>query len=250
MRILLKFSSKNGDNLLLPFSYQYNIGAFIYAQMRTKNAALADELHQRMGGKGFTYSDAKPHQPYNIYANGIICKGFDVVISMTDEGVFNALMQSFKIGKTKLYFDPYREFTLTDCLLLADIDIEDDTLSFVSASPILVKLQVEGKKHPQFIDPEHPMFAPKVRELLEKRVGRKIENEECFNIEVYAFKKDGRDIVSKNNITTRNIAYKAELQMTAPLDFLREAYGGGIGVNNAMGFGMLDILKPKNKYTR
>jgi CRISPR-associated endoribonuclease Cas6 len=145
--------------------------------------------------------------------------------------------QTFYIGDTIIG----TEFQVAQIQVLPRPDFQS-TMRWQLASPACISYQEAGRRHAQYLSPEHPEYP----RLLQQNILRKVASMHpdlaadlsgaAFQFQPFG-KSRSKLIHIKDNIKVRGFEYAFEL--TAPPLLQEAAYFAGLGEKNAQGFGLI-----------
>lgn len=255
MRLQLKLS--HPPNSLIPLNYPPFVSAFIYKTLGRSAPEFAHWLHQKgfeQDGrhyKLFTFGKIDP-QRYRIDTDRSImqlqCEESQLMLSFwvseTMQHFVKGLFQdqAFYIG------DPMvgTKFHVKQIQVLPRPDFPS-TIRWQLSSPACISYQQEGRKHAQYLAPDHPAYTRLLQQNLLRKVASMYPDlTENLSVPAFQFQPAGKSrsklIHIKNGIKIRGYEYAFE--MTAPSLLQEAAYFAGVGEKNAQGFG---LITPKTK---
>jgi CRISPR-associated endoribonuclease Cas6 len=248
----LKLSIHHRYNSVLPLNYQYFLSAFIYRTLARSAPEFAEWLHQKgfeQDGrhyKLFTFGKIEP-QHYRIDPERKIlqlsCEQSQLTLSFWVSEAMQHFVsglfqdQTFYIGDAIIG----TEFQVAQIQVLPRPDFQP-TMRWQLASPACISYQQAGRKHAQYLPPDHPEYS----RLLHQHLLRKVASmhpdvpddlsEAAFQFQPFG-KSRSKLMHIKDGIKVRGFEYAFE--MTAPPLLQEAAYFAGLGEKNAQGFGLI-----------
>ena len=253
-RILLKIErDKFGD--ILPINYQYELSAWIYNVLAKYDAEYAAWLHDN----GYTYAETRMFKFFCF--SQLIFHGFE--ISGGDrikvKGDLVELYVSFMPEKGTETFVKglfgHNTFTIGDTkskVAFRIINVEGlypiryyDKMTFEAMSPICIKRYLPEHKF-EYLSPEDADYKDFLLQNLISKYSAFYGKEYYSDYESFDFKVVGhkpksslRTIKANTPQQTKVRGYKFKFTVEGDPKLMKLIYEGGIGAENAMGFGFV-----------
>lgn len=250
---------------VLPLSYQYELGSWIYKVVARGEPDLAKFLHETGYGtqsrrfKLFSFSNLSiPRWAIKGDRLQILSSAISFKVAFLENKAASGLIGGIlreavpfslgdKISKCRFLLEQVEE----DQFVLPD----QDTVHIRATSPVFVtrpKVKPNGKFGKDFLSPSVPEFWEKLtRNLWSKYdVARKeglvskVAAETMLRFELCSKepRKKGIRIKAFTPEETHNIGYMFDFKLTAPRELIRLGLLAGFGEENAMGFGATEII--------
>lgn len=241
---------------ILPYSYQYEMGSWIYDLIRWANPNYADFLHHQgyQNGKKrfkmFAFSRLNiPRRKSMKYGLQVLSNKVSFKISfLTDTAATHAiigLLQNDQVmlgnRNTQVRFKINRISTITPT-------IESNTVRLKTLSPIFIK-----DKNDQHLAPTANGYTNLLINNLLQKYTIAVKNqwlplektEQTIDFKLLSQQPERKGIHIKNHKKrqTKLIAYNYEFELTAPKSLIQTGLMAGFGGLNAQGFGFCEILK-------
>lgn len=272
MRLRLNLQCSPGS--IIPFNYQYELSSWIYKTLSKAEPEFADWLHQQgytLEGKRrfkfFTFSHFHLQPPFEPQPDrqGIrIDSGHAglVITFLLDDAVAHfvtGLFQEQRLGLGNPRFRPV-DFMVQSVEILPRPYFQP-TMRFRALSPICIAATETGKDHAQYRVPTDKDYTALLMANLEQKVAvaqhylhpsPSSPAESSRSKEPNAFppnfallspaRQKGVTLKSYTAAETKIIGYTYDFEITAAPDLLEIGYYAGFGVENAQGFGCVEIM--------
>lgn len=250
----------------MPINYQHFLTAVIYQTIARASSEHADWLHDKGYGAGtglfkhFTFSKLLS-TPKPEIKNG--CIRFPPDLTWFISIHTPKTLEHFIIGlfeKQEFWLEsPDKVLRVVTVETLAEPEFTEQ-MTFTTLSPVLVKQPKSDQKlPPDFIFPDHPNFAQiltknlinKYVSLNDGKAGDFVMSKpfECTPDWDYVKRRGGIQKITKlitlyegKPEMTQNRAFECPLMLSGDVRLIRTAYESGLGHENAMGFGMIEII--------
>lgn len=246
--MLLKIKLENAQNgpIVLPIDYNHIVQGCIYESIdQDLSKFLHDEgyKHHARSFKMFTFSrllgeyrlDKKNGK---IHFNGPV----ELWIASPVEGFFNALSQTFLIGKTiRLGTNNLRLTSLEG----GAVNLTTDSPIVETLSPIVVYstfLRPDNRKYTCYFQPGDTDYNRLITENLQKKYQSFYQQAPPEGLITVKPLSNCRQVT----VTYKNIiikGYTGKLKLSGPSDLIKIGLEGGYGSKNAQGFGLIRVLE-------
>jgi CRISPR-associated endoribonuclease Cas6 len=244
----------------LPIDYQYSLASAVYKMVARGDQAYAQFLHDNGFGTGklkrfklFSFG-ALALPRYTVWREKGLIELHDNDLSFVVSFMADKAAEAFVTG---MFHN--QEFSIGDRFSQTDMEVTSveaqsapffkSTMHYRCLSPLVIELKEPGKKYETYLPPDDPRF----EELLFQNLVAKcasmdlLINNESSHPENFGFqlKSSYRSkLVAIKPYTkeeTKVRGYIFDFSLTAP-DYVHEmGYYAGFGVNNAMGFGAVEV---------
>ncbi len=268
MRIKIKFKLP-GNTQILPLSYQYAISAWIYKVLHKSDAKFADMLHahgyQTGSGKQFklfTFSKLQfPKHTWEIIPDSGRMKVWARNSYLTISFQLPQQIENFVIGlfKDQRVFIGDKisginmEVENIEALSMKSLNfVKSDSVVFKAQTPIVLGVNIEGKKNEQYVPPTYPQYKDLfLKNLIDKynvTGGNGISASDLdFKVTKIHTTKTGKPktelqiIKPHTPAQTKVRGYYFDFELTAPKEVLEVGLSSGFGSMNALGFGFCGV---------
>ncbi|WP_299459319.1 CRISPR-associated endoribonuclease Cas6 [uncultured Microscilla sp.] len=256
------------QGVVLPYSYQYELSAWIYKMISGSNNQLATFLHSKGYGQGF--KNFKLFAFSNLYLPRFKATHRGLVIqSPTIDFTVSFLVDQAATSMIKTLFER-QTFTLgnrqnqvplqVESVVLQPFEINQDTLQLRTVSPLVVSdfevINTQGNTQAKYLHPHDDRYeALFFRNLLDKyqtvvqhqlmpSVAERIADAP-MQLRILGDKVRSKlvEIKAGTAAATKVRGYLYDFELTAPQELLKVGYLAGFGAQSAMGFGACKILK-------
>jgi CRISPR-associated endoribonuclease Cas6 len=249
---------------LLPFSYQYELSAWIYRMISHGDSEFGKFLHSRGYAsekkrfKLFTFSSLyiPEFEPVDDRMK-ILCPEVSVVVSfLVEEAARDMIIGLFQKKELRLG-DRISQVDLAveSVETLPSLTINTSTVRLKTTSPLLVSKPVEldnGKLRHEYLSPLHSEYEKYFIQNLEDKyhTAKKhklapplTEQPQCgFHLLSEKPRMRGIRVKAFTPSETKIIGYMFDFELTAPSEIIRLGILAGFGGENAMGFGATKII--------
>ncbi len=253
---------------VLPYSYQYELSAWIYKMISSSNSQLATFLHSKGYGQGFksfklfTFSNLYiPRFKTTPGGLKIVSPTIDFTISFLVDEVAASMIQPLFEQQTFTLGNKQSQVPLkVISILTRPFDITSSTMRFRTTSPIVVSnfevIDDRGKTQAKYLHPhdEHyeALFFKNLLDKYQSAVHHQIITPAAaplaakpMQLRVLGQKVRSKLVEIKANTAaaTKVRGYLFDFEVMAPQALLKVGYLGGFGGQGAMGFGAVKALK-------
>lgn len=250
MRFRLTFELTDGR--LLPMNYQYLISSWIYQRLGLADKTYANFLHEegyQAEGKAFklfTFSELKLPK-ISVRDDRFMLRGKElslIVCLKIDQAATNLIQGVFTETEWKLG-DKKSQVGLRTIKVETLPEPKPNQLSVLhTASPLVISIKEEGKRHAQYLKPDDPRFARQfIQNLLRKYQsynGSSSYGTEDVSFAFIKYHKPASRLITIKAFTdeeTKVRGYRFDFALTAPADLIAFGLEAGFGEYNANGFG-------------
>ena len=264
MRVQLLLNCRPGS--VLPFNYQYELSAWIYRTLAQANPEFAAWLHERgyaLEGKKafklFTFSHFDIQKPFSLdkergalridsgRARLVLSFLLDAALEHFVVGLFQS--QRFGIGNAQF---PATDFEVHTLEILPK-PVFSPLMRYRALSPICLTSEEPGKAHAQYRHPDDEEYLG----LLIRNLSGKLltATPHAFSLQGNehqlvppAFrllsdpKRKGVTLKAFTAAETKVIGYTFDFELTAAPILHEVGYYAGFGVENAQGFGCVEVV--------
>ncbi|WP_299456451.1 CRISPR-associated endoribonuclease Cas6 [uncultured Microscilla sp.] len=257
------------QNAVLPYSYQYELSAWIYKMIADSNSQLATFLHNKGYTQGFknfklfTFSNLYLPQ-FNTTPQGleILSPTIDFTISFLVDQAAESMIKTLFEQHAFILGNKHSQVPLqVESIHTQPFSIDSNTLQFRTTSPLVVsnfEVTDQGNTQAKYLPPTHNQYEAlffknllaKYKSALQHQVIVASPGSNCTPTTPMHFKLlDSRvrskliEIKTGKASATKVRGYLFDFELTAPQDLLKVGYLSGFGGQSAMGFGACKILK-------
>ncbi|HAS43876.1 MAG TPA: CRISPR-associated endoribonuclease Cas6 [Microscillaceae bacterium] len=253
---------------VLPYSYQYELSAWIYKMISSSNSQLATFLHSKGYGQGFknfklfTFSNLYIPQ-FKTTPEGlkILSPTIDFTISFLVDEVAASMIQPLFEQQTFTLGNRQSQVPLkVDSIFTQPLHITSNTMRFRTTSPMVVSnfevIDDRGKTQAKYLHPHDERYeALFFKNLLDKHqsaVHHQISAPAAaplaaqpMQLRVLGQKVRSKLVEIKANTAaaTKVRGYLFDFEVTAPKELLKIGLLAGFGGQSSMGFGTCKMLK-------
>ena len=251
-----------GTHRVLPINYQYPLHSWIYRTLQRADADFSQFLHDQGYGTGhrtfklFTFSSLTG-TPYRIFRK-------EQRIGFYGDELY--LGVSFWLPEAAEHFVrglfAGQQFRLGDAVSQVALEVVRieamprptfaPVMHYQATTPVVVSTHEPGHKHPQYQAPDAPSYAERLLMNLRRKAevafteATPTPNNEWAGTWNFAylgkFRKKGVTVKQHTPQENKIIGYTYDFTLTAPLMVQQLAYYAGVGEDNSMGFGYIDVL--------
>lgn len=253
---------------VLPYSYQYELSAWIYKMISSSNSQLATFLHSKGYGQGFknfklfTFSNLYIPQ-FKTTPEGlkILSPTIDFTISFLVDEVAASVVQPLFEQQTFTLGNKQSQVPLrVDSILTQPLHITSNTIRFRTTSPMVVSnfevIDDQGKTQAKYLHPHneryealffktlldkhqsavhHQFIAPATAPLAAKPMQLRVLGQKVRSKLI--------EIKAGTAAATKVRGYLFDFEVTAPNELLKVGLLAGFGAQSSMGFGTCKILR-------
>lgn len=228
----------------VPINYNYAVASAIYRRIMSVRPELG--LHSRRDFKFFTFSRLLS-KDYEVKGDKLRMRGCHFFFSSPDAEIVSAFVEG--ILEEPEFRIAGANFVVERVEALRTPKIESE-VTFETLSPIVVRtvVEIEGRRRTWDLYPSERKFYENLRRNLLRKYEAfygELPGDE-FEIEVLEVTKLPR--VRVKNTWHRSTMMRFVARGEPPL--LKFGYEAGFGEKNAMGFGMVEVVKPDVKTGR
>lgn len=243
---------------LLPINYQYALSAVVYRMLAKADEEYASWLHEN----GFTHEYGKQFKLFTfsrlkiekrkilptIERIAILCNEVEWQITFLPEkstgkfiqGVFSN--QVFEIGDKISTV----QFRVRSIEAMQSPKYEDE-MTFTTMSPICLRSKQEDE-HIQYLSPADPLAEKAIFTGLSSRYEAYYQKAFASNTDFkFTLLNEPKSVLATIKAgtpkQTKVRGYMCQFKMKAPTELMKVMYEGGIGEENALGFGCLGLKK-------
>ncbi len=257
MRFKITFN-RTGKQRMLPMDYQYYLSAWIYKVIGQADPEFSEFLHSQgylSGHKSFKLVSYSPLS----FGNPILWKEkslFEIQENQLSVNISFQLAEAaekFIIGlfnNQQLYIgDRFNGLDLqVSSVERLPENIQAETTSYRALSPVVVSLLPEGKKYPDYLNPENESYEALLRQNLVNKSNSIPGNVPIETIAPFRFEL--RSSTRSKLITikpytpeqSRVRGFVFDFTLTCPAKIHRLIEDTGLGEKNSMGFGWVEVI--------
>lgn len=252
---------------ILPYSYQYELSAWIYKMISSSNSELATFLHNKGYGQGFknfklfAFSNIYlPHFATSSQGLQILSSTIDFTISFLVDQVAESMIKSLFEQQRFTLGNHHSQVPLrVESILAQAYQITDNTLQFKTTSPLVVsdfEMTEQGNTRAKYLHPHddryETLFFKNLLDKYERAVQHQVikpatesVQDAPMQLRVLGNKVRSKlvEIKTGTAAATKVRGYMFDFELTAPITLLRVGYLGGFGAQSAMGFGSCKIVE-------
>jgi CRISPR-associated endoribonuclease Cas6 len=251
---------------ILPYSYQYELSAWIYKMISGSNSELATFLHDKGYGQGFknfklfTFSNIYlPRFSTSPQGLQILSSTIDFTISFLVDQVAESMIRSlFEQQRFTLGNRQHQVPLKVESVLAQAYQISSNTVQFKTTSPLVVsdfETTEKGSTQAKYLHPHddryETLFFKNLQDKYQSAVQHQIiapateaVQDAPMQLQVLGNKMRSKlvEIKAGTAAATKVRGYMFDFELTAPVALLRVGYLGGFGAQSAMGFGACKIV--------
>jgi CRISPR-associated endoribonuclease Cas6 len=258
MRLQLTLTTR--PNTRLSFDYHYALQAVIYKTLQNADSTFSEWLHNKgydssgHNFKLFTFSDLQS-KPFKIYPQDGYIAWQTGQLDWQISFLVDDSMSKFVTG---LFLD--QRFTVSTVHGTAYFEVHSvaielppvfqKTMRFRTITPICIRHKTEQDRHPQFLEPTHPLYEKLFLENIQSKYWavHNLSHSErskamgSFQL-LSAPKKQGMSVVKRElDRPIKIIGYKYDFELTTDVEWMQTGYYAGFGTNNPGGMGFCKVL--------
>lgn len=251
---------------ILPYSYQYELSAWIYKMISGSNSELATFLHDKGYGQGFknfklfTFSNIYlPRFSTSPQGLQILSSTIDFTISFLVDQVAESMIRSLFEQQCFTLGNRQHQVPLkVESVLAQAYQISSNVVQFKTTSPLVVsdfETTEKGSTQAKYLHPHddryETLFFKNLQDKYQSAVQHQIiepatdaVQDAPTQLRVLGNKVRSKlvEIKAGTAAATKVKGYMFDFELTAPVALLRVGYLGGFGAQSAMGFGACKIL--------
>jgi CRISPR-associated endoribonuclease Cas6 len=237
MRFKITFN-RTGKQRMLPMDYQYYLSAWIYKVIGQADPEFSDFLHSQGYLNG--------HKSFKLFGYSPLSFGKPVLWKEKS---------LFEIQETQLVYVGDRfnglDLQVNSVERLPSFEA-GETVDYRVLSPVVASTLPEGKKYPDYLNPEHELYEALLRQNLVNKFNSVPGNTPIEAISPFRFelKSSPRSkLITIKPYTPEQSKVRGfvfDFSLTCPAEIHQLIEGSGLGEKNSMGFGWVQpILNSK-----
>ena len=257
MRFKITFN-RTGKQRMLPMDYQYYLSAWIYKVIGQADPEFSNFLHSQgyLNGhksfKLFGYSPLAFGKPV-LWKEKALFEIQENQLSVNISFFLAEAAEKFIIGlfnNQQLYIgDRFNGLDLqVSSVERLPENIQAETANYRALSPVVVSVLPEGKKYPEYLNPENESYGVLLRQNLVNKFNAIPGNTPIETISPFRF---GLQSSSRSKLITikpytpeqsKVRGFVFDFTLTCPVEIHQLILATGIGEKNSMGFGWVEVI--------
>lgn len=259
-----------GSGRTIPINYQYALHSWIYRVIQRADAEFSHFLHEQGYQQGekrfklFTFSQLtgkpfrlfKEEQRIAFYGTEGAAPQLRLAVSFWLPEAAENFIRGLFLGQ---------RFSLGDVISQAEMEVErieamprpvfGEVMQYQAVTPVVVSIREPDRKHPQYLPPDNEIYTGQLMKNLQHKAEaarltvpmvaiageNKIWTDGWRMKRTSPFRKRGITVKQYTTMQNKIIGYTYDVELTAPPKIQQLAYYAGLGEDNSMGFGFLEI---------